>query len=117
MRQGRLGSKNAGCPGILTSWRQPCGTDTHGLSEMAQDRPRYSLMDLTMIVILAGLLLGLYQTVGNPGPQGGMTLLSVSLCIAGLAIWFITWGTMRAQRQAPTCQARGPRILPRARGT
>jgi hypothetical protein len=71
---------------------------------MAQDRPRRTLLELVMVVILAGLIFGLFQEVARPG--------SAFLCIMGLFIWVIAWGIMRAQRRAPTCQECGRRFVP-----
>jgi hypothetical protein len=75
---------------------------------MAQDRPRYTLMDLVMLVILAGLILGLYNTVAQPVAWGG----SFYFCVTGLAVWSLARGLMRAHRKAPNCQECGRRFMP-----
>jgi hypothetical protein len=79
---------------------------------MAQERPRYTLMELVMVIILAGLVLGLYETVARPVPVGARTPVSIYVCCGGLIVWSIVWRSLRARRRAPTCQECGRRFIP-----
>ena len=65
-----------------------------------------------MVVILAGLILGLFNTFGRPVPLGAPTPVTIYVCIAGLIVWFFAWGMMRAHRRAPNCQECGRRFIP-----
>jgi hypothetical protein len=79
---------------------------------MAQDRPRYSLMDLVMFVVLVGLFFGFSQSLGNPGAGVRGSPLSGQLSLMGIVVWFVVWSIMRARRRSPTCQECGRRFMP-----
>lgn len=78
---------------------------------MPPRRPRFHLVDIVLITVLVGLVLGFFQWMGTPRPlgSGDWTALVFSLAIG---VWFAIWKASRARRVGPVCADCGRRFAP-----
>lgn len=93
---------------------------------MGPKRPPYFLIDLVMVVALAGILVGMVvgfaRIVGifsseyvTPRGQAFEAIRTLLLAWAGLVVWLLVWFPMRALRSAPACRDCGRRFFVRKR--
>ncbi|QDV35668.1 hypothetical protein [Tautonia plasticadhaerens] len=78
---------------------------------MPRGRPRFTLADILLIVILSGLSLGFLRWLGRSG-QGEGILLPILLFELAFLAWFLAWRTVRGRRRARPCEECGRPFVP-----